>query len=60
MALGFVGDKLHPGSYLYFDQFHHRCDELRAFAELEYEHDLGFRLVGTSRELSNVLFQRLP
>ena len=60
MALGFVRDKLHPGFYLYFDQFHHRCDELRAFAEPEDGHDLGFRLVGTSRELSNVLFQRLP
>jgi Macrocin-O-methyltransferase (TylF) len=59
-ALSFVRERLRPGSYLYFDQFHHRCDELRAFAELLDEHDMRFRLVGAGRELSNVLFQRLP
>jgi hypothetical protein len=59
-ALSFVRERLRPGSYLYFDQLHHRCDELRAFAELVDEHDIHFRLVGASRELSRVLFQRLP
>ena len=59
-ALAFVKDMLQPGSYLYFDQFHHRCDELRAFAELVEEHELRFRLVGTSKDLSNVLFEQLP
>ena len=30
-ALAHVKERLLPGSYLYFDQFHHRCDEPRAF-----------------------------
>lgn len=59
-ALSFLSERLRPGSYLYFDQFHHRCDELRAFAELVDEHAMRFRLVGASKELSNVLFERLP
>ena len=59
-VLSFVREKLQPGSYLYFDQFHHRGDELRAFAELVDEHPIHFRLVGASRELSNVLFMRVP
>lgn len=59
-VLAHVRDHLTPGSYLYFDQFHHRGDELRAFAELVDEHELRFRLVGASADLSNVLFQRLP
>jgi Macrocin-O-methyltransferase (TylF) len=59
-ALSFVRERLRPGSYLYFDQFHHRGDELRAFAELVDEHAIRFRLVGASKELSNLLFVRLP
>jgi hypothetical protein len=59
-VLRHVCDHLKPGSFLYFDQFHHRSDELRAFAELVDEHELNFRLVGTSHDLSNVLFERLP
>jgi len=58
-VLSFVRERLRPGSFLYFDEFHHRGDELRAFAELVDEHDLRFRLVGASRELSNVLFERV-
>jgi hypothetical protein len=58
-VLAEVREHLVPGSYLYFDQFHHRGDELRAFAELVDEHrDLRFRVVGATRELSSVLFQR--
>jgi len=59
-VLAFLSDHLEPGSYLYFDQFHHRGDELRAFAEFVDEHDIRFKLVGATRELSCVLFQRLP
>jgi Macrocin-O-methyltransferase (TylF) len=59
-VLAAVRDHLVPGSYLYFDQFHHRGDELRAFAELVDEHPgLHFRAVGATRELSSVLFQRI-
>jgi macrocin-O-methyltransferase TylF-like protien len=58
-VLELVKDRLAPGSYLYFDQLHHRCDELRAFAELVDENDLKFELVGATRELSNVAFRRV-
>lgn len=57
-VLAAVREHLVPGSYLYFDQFHHRGDELRAFAEFLDEHDLRFRVVAATRELSSVLFQR--
>lgn len=41
-VLNFVADRFVPSSYLYFDQFHHRADELRAFAEFYDEHDMSF------------------
>lgn len=50
---------LHPGSYLYFDQFHHRCDELRAFAELIDETSLGFELAAATRDASSLAFKRV-
>lgn len=58
-VLHHVRERLVPGSYLYFDQFHHRCDELRAFAEFLDEYPIRFQTVGASRDLSNVLFQRV-
>ena len=58
-ALHYVKEKLAPGSYLYFDQLHHRCDELRAFAEFMEENTMTFRLVSASQELKCVAFQRL-
>ena len=57
-VLRHVKDRLVPGSYLYFDQFHHRCDELRAFGELLDETPLTFELVVASRDLSSVAFRR--
>lgn len=57
-ALSFVQGHLKPGSYLYFDQFHHRSDELRAFNEFLDEHAMTFRVVGTTPELTSVAFQR--
>jgi Macrocin-O-methyltransferase (TylF) len=58
-VLGFVAERLVPGSYLYFDQFHQRADELRAFAEFHDERGMNFRLLGTTSDLSGVLFQRI-
>jgi Macrocin-O-methyltransferase (TylF) len=58
-ALTHVKERLAPGSYLYFDQFHHRCDELRAFAEFLDETGFGFELVAASLDCSNVAFKRL-
>jgi len=59
-VLDHVKDKLVPGSYLYFDQFHHRCDELRAFTELLDETSLRFELVAASADLTNLAFRRIP
>ncbi len=62
-VLEHVKERLLPGSYLYFDQFHHRCDELRAFAELVDETPLRFELAVASRDMSNLAFKclnRLP
>lgn len=58
-ALSFLRRNLRPGSYLYFDQFHHRCDELRAFNEFLDENPMQLRLVGMTREITSVAFQRL-
>jgi Macrocin-O-methyltransferase (TylF) len=58
-VLEFVKDRLMPGSYLYFDQLHHRCDELRAFAEFLDENEMVFDLVGACRDLSSVGFKRI-
>ncbi len=54
-----IDDPRVPGSYLYFDQFHHRCDELRAFAELLDENPFSFQLLAASQDLSNVAFKRI-
>jgi Macrocin-O-methyltransferase (TylF) len=58
-ALSFLRGNLRPGSYLYFDQFHHRCDELRAFNEFLDENPRQLRLVGMTREITSVAFQVL-
>jgi Macrocin-O-methyltransferase (TylF) len=59
-ALDHVKARLVPGSYLYFDQFHHRCDETRAFTELLDENSFRFELFAASRDLSKVVFKQLP
>ncbi len=59
VALEHVKEQLLPGSYLYFDQFHHRCDELRAFAEFLNETSFSFELIAANRDLSSVAFKRL-
>jgi hypothetical protein len=57
-ALSFLQGHLAPGSFLYFDQLHHRCDELRALTELLDEHPMTLRVVARTRELNSVAFQR--
>jgi hypothetical protein len=57
-VLSHVEERLAPGSYLYFDQFHHRCDELRAFADLLDRTSFDFRLVAATRDMSSLAFQR--
>jgi O-methyltransferase len=57
-ALSYLEAHLRLGSYLYFDQLHHRCDELRALDEFLDEHPMTLRVVARTRELSSVAFQR--
>ncbi len=47
-----------PGTYLYFDEFNHRNDELRAFDEFVRRTGMEFSLVGATRSLAHVMFQR--
>ncbi len=47
-----------PGSFVYFDEFHDRANELRAFDEFLESSDMRFCLVGASQELTCVAFQR--
>ena len=58
LVLSFIRERLEPGSYLYFDEFHHRGDEMRAFDEFVSETGMRFRLVGVTRELAGVAFRR--
>jgi hypothetical protein len=58
-ALRHVRDRFEPGSYLYFDQFHHRGDELRAFSEFLDESGFVFELEAATHELTSVAFRRV-
>jgi hypothetical protein len=48
---------IQPGTYLYFDEFSDRANELKAFSEFLDESGLRFRLRGGHRTLTHVLFQ---
>jgi hypothetical protein len=48
-----------PGAYVYFDEFHDRHHELRAFDELLERTNATFRIVAASKELQHVAFQRI-
>ncbi len=47
-----------PGTYIYFDEFNHRFHELRAFSEFTARTGMRFSLVGATRWLDHVVFQR--
>jgi hypothetical protein len=49
---------LKPGSLLYFDEFNHRADELRAFDEFLERTGMDFELVGATPQLTHVMFRR--
>jgi hypothetical protein len=56
-VLNFLKPHISPGTYLYFDEFHHREHELKAFEELLNEDRLKFRLLAANRQFSHTLFQ---
>jgi hypothetical protein len=47
------------GTYIYFDEFHERNDELKAFSELMQETKWKFQVVAATPALTHVLFQRV-
>jgi hypothetical protein len=48
-----------PGTYIYFDEFNHRSHELRAFREFIERTGMRYSLLGATRCLDQVLFQRI-
>jgi hypothetical protein len=61
-STSFVLNEFHasivPGTYLYFDEFNHQFHELRAFDEFIKKTGMKFSLLGATRTLEKVLFQR--
>lgn len=51
-------DAIVPGTYLYFDEFHILPHEFRAFNEFRLATGMKFNLIGVTRELQRVVFQR--
>jgi hypothetical protein len=47
-----------PQTYVYFDEFHHQFDELRAFREFTQRTGMRFSLVGATTTLTHVMWQR--
>lgn len=48
-----------PGTYIYFDEFADRFNELRAFAEFVENTGMKFEMLGANGKLSKVVFQRV-
>jgi hypothetical protein len=48
-----------PGTYIYFDEFADRENELRAFSEFVMETAMRFELLGANQDYSKVVFRRV-
>ncbi len=48
-----------PGTYIYFDEFADRENELRAFSEFVLDTEMRFELVGANQDNSKVVFKRV-
>ena len=48
-----------PGTYIYFDEFADRQNELRAFSEFVLDTEMRFELLGANRDCSKVVFKRI-
>ena len=58
-VLEWLQPKIVPGTYLYFDEFHDRMHELRAFDEFLAQRDVRFRAVAATKDLSQIAFECL-
>jgi hypothetical protein len=57
-VLDMLENQIVPGTYIYFDEFNHQFHEMRAFDEFLRRTGMKFSLVGVTRALKHVLFQR--
>jgi hypothetical protein len=48
-----------PGTYIYFDEFADKQNELRAFSEFVVDTKMRFELLGANQDNSKVVFRRL-
>lgn len=48
-----------PGTYIYFDEFSHQFDELRAFDQFIKRTGMRFSLIAATHSLAQVFFQRI-
>ena len=55
-VLRYLRDKVSPGTVLYFDEFNHRADELRAFDEFLAETGLKVQLFAATSDFAHVAF----
>jgi hypothetical protein len=58
-VLNALEDQIAPGTYLYFDEFNHRFDEMRAFDEFVKRTGMKFSVVGATTSLAGVAFRRV-
>lgn len=57
-VLAAIGPALAPGDLLYFDEFHDRFHEGRAFHEFRIASGQGYRVVAVTKGAEHILFQR--
>lgn len=57
-VLNALKDVIVPGTYIYFDEFNHQFHEMRAFDEFLKRTGMRFSVVGATRCLAHVMFQR--
>jgi hypothetical protein len=58
-VLAVLRPRLSIGSFLYFDEFADRSNELKAFAEFVEESKFKFELLGATKTLSQAVFMRI-
>jgi macrocin-O-methyltransferase TylF-like protien len=58
-ALSFIAARVTPGTIMYFDEFNHRADELRAFDEFLARTRIRVRALGAVADFSQVAFETL-
>ena len=54
-----IEKRVTPGTVLYFDEFHHYADELRAFDELLQRTRWRFEILAASQDFSQIAFRRV-